>query len=43
MRNAGLPVELLTPVTDHDASDDVGTDILGPEHEGFWKDHKGAA
>jgi YtoQ family protein len=40
--SAGLPVELLGPVTDHDASDDVGVDILGPEQEGFWKDNKGA-
>jgi YtoQ family protein len=39
---AGLPVELLSPVTDHGASDDVGVEILGPEDEGFWKDHKGA-
>ena len=39
---AGLPVELLAPVTDHEASDDVGVDILGAESEGFWKDHKGA-
>jgi YtoQ family protein len=42
VREAGLPVTLLAPVTDHAASDDVGVDILGPEEEGFWKDHKGA-
>ena len=42
VREAGLPVELLSPVTDHGASDDVGVDILGPEQESFWKDHKGA-
>jgi YtoQ family protein len=42
VRDAGLPVDLLAPVTDHDASDDVGIDVLGPEQEGFWKDHKGA-
>ena len=39
---AGLRVELLAPVTDHGASDDVGVEILGPEKDGFWKDHKGA-
>ena len=39
---AGLPVNLLAPVTNHSASDDVGVDILGPEEKGFWKDHKGA-
>jgi len=38
----GLPIEFLAPVTDHDASDDVGVAILGPEEKGFWKDHKGA-
>src|ERR687891_2048692 len=43
VRDADLPVELLAPVTDHAASDDVGTHILGPEAEGFWKDHKGAS
>jgi YtoQ family protein len=42
VERAGLPVELLAPVTDHAASDEVGVDILGPESEGFWKDHKGA-
>ena len=42
VREAGLPVELLAPVTDHPASDDVGVDILGPEHDKFWHDHKGA-
>jgi YtoQ family protein len=41
-RNAGLNVRLTSPVTDHGASDDVGVDILGPEQEQFWKDHKGA-
>ncbi len=39
---AGLPVELMAPVTDHSASDDVGTEILGDEEDGLWKDHKGA-
>ena len=29
VEDAGLPVELLAPVTDHGASDDVGVDILG--------------
>ena len=42
VRSAGLPVELLAPVTDHGASDDVGVDILGPEEKDYWKDHKGA-
>jgi YtoQ family protein len=42
VRQAGLPVELLAPLTDHSASDDVGVDILGPEADSFWRDHKGA-
>ncbi|MGF1454394.1 MAG: YtoQ family protein [Alphaproteobacteria bacterium] len=37
-----LPVEFSSPVTDHAASDACGTDILGPEQNAFWGDHKGA-
>jgi len=39
---AGLPVELSAPVTDHGASDDAGVGTLGSEPESFWKDHMGA-
>ena len=42
VEDAGLPVELSAPVTDHAASDDAGTGTLGPEAEPFWRDHKGA-
>ena len=42
VRKAGLPVDLLAPVTDHAASDDVGASILGEEPDPFWRDHKGA-
>lgn len=42
IEEAGLPVALLAPVTDHAASDEVGVEILGSEREAFWKDHKGA-
>ena len=38
----GLPVVLVSPVTDHANSDDCGVAILGQEDENFWKDHKGA-
>ena len=31
--SASLPVTLVGPVTDHQASDDVGVDILGPEDQ----------
>ena len=37
-----LSVELVSPVTDHRASDDCGVEILGAEEQAFWKDHKGA-
>ena len=37
-----LPVTFTAPVTYHAASDDCGVDILGPEENSFWKDHKGA-
>jgi YtoQ family protein len=42
VEGAGLPVDLLAPVTDHAASDDVGAEILGEETDKFWRDHKGA-
>ena len=34
-----LPVSFKSPVTDHAASDAAG-DMLPPESEGFWRDHK---
>lgn len=42
VEDAGLPVSLWAPVTDHAASDDCGVEILGAEDKAFWKDHKGA-
>ena len=42
VEEAGLPVVLTHPVTDHAASDDCGVAILGPENDKFWHDHKGA-
>ena len=39
---AGLPVELTAPVTDHDKSDDCGAEILGEDEDAFWRDHKAA-
>ena len=38
----GLDVRFTAPVTDHGASDYCGVDILGPEPDKFWHDHKGA-
>ncbi|HEX9924840.1 MAG TPA: YtoQ family protein [Anaerolineae bacterium] len=37
-----LPIEMLGPVTNHDASDNVGVEVLGSEDKLFWKDHKAA-
>ena len=34
-----LPVSFTAPVTDHAASDAAG-DMLEPESDGFWRDHK---
>jgi YtoQ family protein len=41
-RAAGLDVAFSAPVTHHEASDDCGVAILGPEPNKFWHDHKGA-
>ena len=37
-----LPIEFLSPVTNHELSDDVGVEILGREDKKFWHDHKSA-
>ncbi|MFK5948947.1 MAG: YtoQ family protein [Methylococcales bacterium] len=37
-----LDIEVLTPITDHDSSDNIGSSILGEESNNFWKDHKSA-
>ncbi len=37
-----LPVSFSAPVTNHDASDMVGVNILGAEEHNFWRDRKGA-
>ncbi len=42
VKAAGLAVEFSAPVTDHDASDDCGVAIMGPEENKFWHDRKGA-
>ena len=39
---ADMDVTFTMPVTDHGASDDCGVEILGPEPDKFWHDHKGA-
>ena len=42
IQDNNLPIKVLAPITDHSASDNVGTDILGEEDDPFWKDHKAA-
>ena len=37
-----LDVKFSTPVTNHEASDNCGVEILGNEDKSFWKDNKGA-
>ena len=37
-----LNVIFTGPVTDHEASDDCGVAIMGPEVNKFWHDNKGA-
>jgi YtoQ family protein len=37
-----LPVIIVGPITNHEASDDCGVEILGQEDNPFWKDHKSA-
>ena len=37
-----LDIKFLSPVTDHESSDNCGVKILGVEEKNFWKDRKGA-
>ena len=37
-----LNIKFSSPITDHDASDNCGVEILGVEEKRFWKDNKGA-
>ena len=41
-RKENLEVKFSSPVTNHDASDNCGVEILGNEEKQFWKDNKGA-
>lgn len=37
-----LAIEVLSPITDHQSSDNIGNQVLGEEQNNFWKDHKSA-
>ncbi len=41
-KKEGLEINFSSPITNHDASDNCGVDILGDEEKNFWKDNKGA-
>ena len=41
-KKEGLDILFSSPVTDHDASDSCGVEILGAEENNYWKDNKGA-
>ncbi len=38
-----LDIRFSSPITDHEASDNCGIEILGREDKDFWKDNKGAS
>ena len=38
-----LQISFTSPITDHEASDNCGVEILGGEDKNFWKDNKGAS
>jgi YtoQ family protein len=40
--NLKLPIEFLSPITNHELSDDVGIKILGKEDKKKWHDYKSA-
>ena len=37
-----LQISFSSPITNHEASDNCGVEILGNEEKNFWKDNKGA-
>jgi|TARA_B100000965_G_scaffold13654_1_gene10225 YtoQ family protein len=37
-----LNISFSSPITNHEASDNCGVEILGHEEKNFWKDNKGA-
>ena len=41
-KKENLDIKFLSPVTDHESSDNCGVEILGKEEKNFWKDMTGA-
>jgi len=42
LKENGVDANIYAPITNHEASDEVGVRILGEEENIFWKDHKAA-
>ena len=42
-KKENLNISFSSPVTNHEASDNCGVEILGHEEKNFWKDNKGAS
>ena len=42
VESSGLPVELVSPITVHEDSDDCGVAVFGAESNKVWHDRKGA-
>jgi len=42
LEESGVDANVYSPITNHEASDEVGVKILGEEENNFWKDHKAA-
>ena len=42
VKDAGMDIEFVMPVTNHEQSDDCGVAILGAEENSFWHDQKGS-
>lgn len=42
IENNELDIEVLGPITDLNISENIGSEILGPEENNFWRDHKSA-
>lgn len=42
LKENNVDANIYSPITNHEASDEVGVRILGDEANNFWKDHKAA-
>lgn len=42
IENNDMDIEVLGPITDPNISENIGSEILGPEENNFWRDHKSA-